>query len=87
MSKPEVIVVGGGLGGLWATLRIAEAGFPVRLFSLFEVKRSHSVCAQGGINAVLDTKGERDSIEAHFADTINLNSAVGAPDIHRNQLM
>ncbi|NCA72327.1 MAG: FAD-binding protein, partial [Sphingobacteriia bacterium] len=58
MTTPRVIVVGGGLGGLWATLRIADAGFAVTLFSLFEVKRSHSVCAQGGINAVLDTKGQ-----------------------------
>jgi succinate dehydrogenase / fumarate reductase flavoprotein subunit len=66
----RVIVIGGGLGGLWATLRIAEAGFRVALFSLFEVKRSHSVCAQGGINASLDTKGQRDSIWQHFVDTI-----------------
>jgi succinate dehydrogenase / fumarate reductase flavoprotein subunit len=70
MSRPQVIVVGGGLGGLWATLRIADAGVPVRLFSLFEVKRSHSVCAQGGINAVLDVKGQRDSIRQHIIDTI-----------------
>jgi succinate dehydrogenase / fumarate reductase, flavoprotein subunit len=70
MSAPNVIVIGGGLGGLWATLRIADAGFPVTLFSLFEVKRSHSVCAQGGINAVLDTKGQHDSIRQHIIDTI-----------------
>lgn len=70
MSTPNVIVIGGGLGGLWATLRIADAGFPVALFSLFEVKRSHSVCAQGGINAVLDTKGQHDSIRQHIIDTI-----------------
>ncbi len=63
-------MVGGGLGGLWATLRIAEAGFPVALFSLFPVKRSHSACAQGGINAVLDVKGQRDSIWQHIVDTI-----------------
>jgi len=67
---PQAIVIGGGLGGLWAALRIADAGFPLQLFSLFEVKRSHSVCAQGGINAVLDTKGERDSVRQHIIDTI-----------------
>jgi succinate dehydrogenase / fumarate reductase flavoprotein subunit len=66
----SVIVVGGGLGGLFATLRLAEAGHRVQLFSLFEVMRSHSVCAQGGINAVLDTKGEADSIGQHILDTI-----------------
>ncbi|MBL3599113.1 MAG: succinate dehydrogenase (quinone) flavoprotein subunit [gamma proteobacterium endosymbiont of Lamellibrachia anaximandri] len=69
-KRPRVIVIGGGLGGLWTTLRIVEAGFSVELFSLFEVKRSHSVCAQGGINAVLDTKGQRDSVRQHLIDTV-----------------
>jgi succinate dehydrogenase / fumarate reductase flavoprotein subunit len=66
----KVIVIGGGLGGLWAALRVAEAGMQVDLFSLFEVKRSHSACAQGGINACFDTKGERDSIWQHIVDTL-----------------
>ncbi len=70
MAKPRVIVVGGGLGGLWATIRLAEAGVPVDLFSLFPVKRSHSCCAQGGINAVLDIKGQHDSVAQHIVDTI-----------------
>jgi len=69
-KKPETIVIGGGLGGLWASIRIAEAGFPVKLFSLFEVKRSHSACAQGGINACMDTKGQHDSVWQHVVDTI-----------------
>ena len=69
-SQPRVIVIGGGLGGLWSVLRIAEAGYDVSVFSLFEVKRSHSVCAQGGINAAMDNKGERDSIDQHIMDTI-----------------
>ncbi len=50
-NQPRVIVVGGGLAGLAASVRIAEAGVPVDLFSMVPVKRSHSVCAQGGINA------------------------------------
>jgi succinate dehydrogenase / fumarate reductase flavoprotein subunit len=66
----KVIVIGGGLGGLWSALRVAEAGFQVDIFSLFEVKRSHSVCAQGGINACFDTKGERDSVWQHIVDTL-----------------
>ncbi|MBU0641159.1 MAG: succinate dehydrogenase (quinone) flavoprotein subunit [Planctomycetes bacterium] len=69
-TKPKIIVVGGGLGGLWAALRIAESGFLVDIFSLFPVKRSHSCCAQGGINAVLDVKGQDDSIWQHIVDTI-----------------
>ncbi len=50
-NSPRVIVVGGGLAGLAASMRIAESGVSVDLFSMVPVKRSHSVCAQGGINA------------------------------------
>ncbi|NMD70687.1 succinate dehydrogenase flavoprotein subunit [Bacillus sp. DNRA2] len=70
MSKGKVIVVGGGLAGLMATIKVAEHGTPVELFSLVPVKRSHSVCAQGGINGAVNTKGEGDSPYIHFDDTI-----------------
>ncbi|HEY8343070.1 MAG TPA: succinate dehydrogenase flavoprotein subunit, partial [Calditerricola sp.] len=43
---------------------------PVKLFSIVPVKRSHSVCAQGGINGAVNTKGEGDSPWQHFDDTI-----------------
>ena len=69
-TKPKVIVVGGGVGGLWATIRIVERNIPVDLFSLFPVKRSHTCCAQGGINAVFDIKGQQDSVLQHIVDTI-----------------
>ena len=69
MSAPRVAVVGGGLAGLMATLKLAEAGVPVDLFSIVPVKRSHSVCAQGGINGAVNVKGEDDSPEIHFVDT------------------
>src|SRR6201986_253920 len=70
MSQPKIIVVGGGLAGLMATIRVAESGVPVDLFSIVPVKRAHSVCAQGGINAAKNQKGEGDSIAKHFDDTI-----------------
>jgi succinate dehydrogenase / fumarate reductase flavoprotein subunit len=70
MKQPKIIVVGGGLAGLMATIRIAEAGVPVELFSIVPVKRSHSVCAQGGINAAKNQKGEGDTTQKHFDDTI-----------------
>jgi succinate dehydrogenase / fumarate reductase flavoprotein subunit len=70
MRQPRIIVVGGGLAGLMAVIRAAEAGVPVDLFSIVPVKRSHSVCAQGGINAAKNTKGEGDSTDKHFDDTI-----------------
>jgi succinate dehydrogenase / fumarate reductase flavoprotein subunit len=70
MKHPKIIVVGGGLAGLMATIRVAESGVPVQLFSIVPVKRSHSVCAQGGINAAKNLKGEGDSTWKHFDDTI-----------------
>lgn len=66
----KIIVVGGGLAGLSATMKICEFKAKVTLVSYQPVKRSHSVCAQGGINAAIDTKGEGDSPEIHFYDTV-----------------
>jgi succinate dehydrogenase / fumarate reductase flavoprotein subunit len=66
----KLIVVGGGLAGLMATIKAAESGANVQLFSIVPVKRSHSVCAQGGINGAVNTKGEGDSPWEHFDDTI-----------------
>lgn len=71
MSKQRtVIVVGGGLAGLMTTMKLAEAGHKVKLFSIVPVKRSHSVCAQGGINGAVNIRGEGDSPFLHFEDTI-----------------
>ncbi|NBD26172.1 succinate dehydrogenase flavoprotein subunit [Paenibacillus glycinis] len=70
MAKNRIIVVGGGLAGLMATIKAAEAGVHVDLFSVVPVKRSHSVCAQGGINGAVNTKGEGDSTWEHFDDTV-----------------
>jgi succinate dehydrogenase / fumarate reductase flavoprotein subunit len=68
--RPRIVIVGGGLAGLMTTIKVAEAGIPVDLFSVVPVKRSHSVCAQGGINAAVNWKGEGDSPARHFDDTI-----------------
>lgn len=67
---PKFIIVGGGLAGLMATIKLAEAGHDVQLFSIVPVKRSHSVCAQGGINAAVNIKGEDDSPDIHSYDTV-----------------
>src|SRR5712691_7360312 len=66
----RVVVVGGGLAGLMTVIKLCEARVPVELISLVPVKRSHSVCAQGGINAAVNTKGEGDSPQEHFDDTV-----------------
>jgi succinate dehydrogenase / fumarate reductase flavoprotein subunit len=72
MAKQQhVVVVGGGLAGLAATMKLAEAGVHVYLISMVPVKRSHSVCAQGGINSVNDlTRQQGDTEWLHLDDTV-----------------
>ncbi|HTK26674.1 MAG TPA: succinate dehydrogenase flavoprotein subunit [Pyrinomonadaceae bacterium] len=69
-SGLKIAIVGGGLAGLAAAMKIAEAGHEVDLISVVPVKRSHSVCAQGGINGAVNTKGEGDSPAKHLDDTV-----------------
>jgi succinate dehydrogenase / fumarate reductase flavoprotein subunit len=69
-SSKRVIVVGGGLAGLACTIKLAEEGVGVDLFSMVPVKRSHSVCAQGGINACNDIARQQGYSEwQHFDET------------------
>ncbi len=71
MANPRILVVGGGLAGLACSMRLAEAGVHVDLVSLVPVKRSHSVCAQGGINSVNAlTRQQGDNEWKHFDDTV-----------------
>ncbi len=71
MAKQRVMVVGGGLAGLSAAMKLAELGIDVDLMSLTPVKRSHSVCAQGGINSVNAlTRQQGDSEWLHLDDTV-----------------
>ena len=70
MGTERLIIVGGGLAGLMTAIKAAEAGVGVDLFSIVPVKRSHSVCAQGGINGAVNTKGEGDSPQIHFDDSV-----------------
>jgi succinate dehydrogenase / fumarate reductase flavoprotein subunit len=71
MAEPRILVEGGGLAGLACTMRLAELGVHVDLVSLVPVKRSHSVCAQGGINSVNAlTRQQGDTEWKHFDDTV-----------------
>src|SRR5579859_3123453 len=70
MAEGRFTVVGGGLAGLMTTIKLAEAGHSVDLLSIVPVKRSHSVCAQGGINGAVNTKGEGDNPDIHVKDTL-----------------
>lgn len=70
-NNRRVVVVGGGLAGLAATVRLVEQGLSVDLFSVVPVKRSHSVCAQGGINAVNEVARQQGFSEwMHMDETL-----------------
>src|SRR5438105_3557476 len=71
MATQRVVMVGGGLAGLAAAMKLAELGVAVDLLSLTPVKRSHSVCAQGGINSVNSlTRQQGDNEGKHLDDTV-----------------
>src|SRR5438445_2492468 len=71
MAKQRVMIVGGGLAGLAAAMKLAELDIDVDLMSLTPVRRSHSVCAQGGINSVNSlTRQQGDNEWLHFDDTV-----------------
>jgi len=71
MLKCDILIVGGGLAGLSAALKIPPE-FDAVVISKVHPLRSHSVAAQGGINAALANhpEGKHDSWELHAFDTI-----------------
>ena len=71
INKTDVIIVGAGIAGLTASIRASEMGADVDLISPDFSERSQSVMAMGGINASLNTKGQDDSPQQHFKDTMN----------------
>jgi len=73
----RAIVIGGGLAGLSCTMKLAELGVEVDLICLNNARRSHSVCAQGGINAALNMKDEGDSPLIHAYETIKGGDFLG----------
>ena len=89
-----VNIIGAGLAGLSAAITLAEKGISCNLVSNYPSERAQSVMAEGGINGALDTMGEGDNVENHFADTMKAGGDIAdeaavrgltnaAPDIIR----
>ena len=69
--KFEILVVGTGLAGSSAAASLAELGYKVKVFCLQDSpRRSHSIAAQGGINAAKNYPNDGDSIWRLFYDTV-----------------
>ncbi|OIP40451.1 MAG: succinate dehydrogenase flavoprotein subunit [Deltaproteobacteria bacterium CG2_30_63_29] len=69
--KYDVIVVGTGLAGASAAASLGEMGYNVKAFTILDSpRRSHSIAAQGGINAAKNYKNDGDSVYRLFYDTI-----------------
>jgi succinate dehydrogenase / fumarate reductase flavoprotein subunit len=72
LHSHDVVIIGGGLTGLRAALEAARGGLDVAVVSKVHPLRSHSVAAQGGINASLGNApgGEDDNWQKHAFDTV-----------------
>ena len=68
----DALVIGGGLAGLRVAIGVRRRGFDPLVLSLVPPKRSHSVAAQGGMQASLGNviKGDGDNEDVHFEDTV-----------------
>ena len=67
----DVIVVGSGLAGASAAATLGEQGYNVKVFTYHDSpRRAHSIAAQGGINAAKNYKGDGDSVQRLFYDTV-----------------
>jgi succinate dehydrogenase / fumarate reductase flavoprotein subunit len=71
MLNHDILIVGGGLTGLRAAVGLCDR-FNVGLISKVYPTRSHSIAAQGGLNAALTNNPESrdDSWEKHTFDTV-----------------
>uniref|UniRef100_A0A4W3JBK9 succinate dehydrogenase n=1 Tax=Callorhinchus milii TaxID=7868 RepID=A0A4W3JBK9_CALMI len=75
----DAVVVGAGGAGLRAAFGLSEAGFNTACITKLFPTRSHTVAAQGGINAALGNM-ESDDWRWHFYDTVKGSDWLGDQD-------
>jgi len=75
----DAVVVGAGGAGLRAAMGLSEAGFKTACVSKLFPTRSHTVAAQGGVNAALGNMSE-DDWRWHMYDTVKGSDWLGDQD-------
>jgi len=75
----DALVIGAGGSGLRAAMGLSEAGFKTACVSKLFPTRSHTVAAQGGINAALGNMGP-DDWRWHMYDTVKGSDWLGDQD-------
>lgn len=75
----DVAIVGAGGAGLRAAIAASEGGLNVGVISKVDPRRSHTMAAQGGINAALGTRGP-DDWRWHMYDTVRGSDWLGDQD-------
>ena|SRR5579872_5597551 len=66
----DAVIIGGGGAGLRASIELAQSGLNVAVISKVFPTRSHTVSAQGGINAALGNTDGYDDWRWHMYDTV-----------------
>lgn len=76
----DAVIVGGGGAGLRASLELAASGLNVAVISKVFPTRSHTVSAQGGVNAALGNMDSEDNWRWHMYDTVMGSDFLGDQD-------
>lgn len=76
----DAVIVGGGGAGLRASLELAQSGLNVAVISKVFPTRSHTVSAQGGVNAALGNTDGHDDWRWHMYDTVMGSDFLGDQD-------
>lgn len=76
----DAVIIGGGGAGLRASLELAQSGLNVAVISKVFPTRSHTVSAQGGVNAALGNTDGDDDWRWHMFDTVKGADFIGDQD-------
>lgn len=76
----DVVIVGAGGAGLRAAFGLGNKGYRVAVISKLFPTRSHTVAAQGGINAAINAEEKEDNWLYHMYDTVKGSDWLGDQD-------